>query len=80
MTSSLSSFESPAVDTAMAGASSRGEQLCISIRENAHEQAPDGPRCPPGSSLPDDDGVSDLVDRLAVMRGGLAATGWCLLL
>lgn len=79
MTSSPSSFESP-VDTAMAGASSRDEQLRISIRENARERAPNGPRCPPGGSLPDDDGVSDLADRLAVMRGGLAATGWCLLL
>ena len=70
MTSSPpSSFESP-VDTAMVGASSRGKQLCISIHENARERAPDGPRCPPGGSLPDDDGVSDLADQLAVMRAG----------
>ena len=72
MTSSPSSFESP-VDTAMAGASSRGERLRI-IRENARERAPNTPIRPPGGSLSDDEGVSDLADRLAVM-GGFSGSG-----
>ena len=68
MTSSSSSFESP-VDSAIAGAASRGDRL-RAIREYAPTGQTRGAR---GDSLSDDEGVSDLAGRMAAV-GGLSGS------